>query len=58
MNKTINYNLNEEVWLWRSDIQGWTKGYFVGHTKKRISAYNYTLDRVGHYRLDHVKKPD
>ena len=32
-----------------------TKGYVTGFTKKRISAYNYTLDRVGHYKPEHVK---
>ena len=54
--KDINiYKINQEVWLYRTDIKGFTKGYVTGFTKKRISAYNYTLDRVGHYKPEHVK---
>jgi len=50
-----NYKINQEVWLYRTDIQGYTKGYVTGFTKQRISAYNYTLDRIGHYKPHHVK---
>ena len=58
MNKRENYKINQEVWLYRTDIQGYTKGYVTGFTKKRISAYNFTLDRIGHYKLKHIKLPD
>ena len=58
MNKRENYKINQEVWLYRIDIQGYTRGYVTGFTKKRISAYNHTLDRVGHYKPEHVKLPD
>jgi len=58
MNKRENYKINQEVWLYRTDIQGYTKGYVTGFTKKRISAYNFTLDRIGHYKLEHIKLPD
>ena len=50
-----NIKINQEVWLFRSDIQGYTRGYVTGFTKKRISAYNYTLDRIGHYKPEHIK---
>ena len=53
--QTVTYEINQEVWLYRTDIQGFTKGYITGFTKKRISAYNYTLDRVGHYKPEHIK---
>ena len=53
-----NYKINQEVWLYRTDIQGYTKGYVTGFTKKRISAYNFTLDRIGHYKPEHIKLPD
>ena len=58
MNKRENYKINQEVWLYRTDIQGYTKGYVTRFTKKRISAYNHTLDRIGHYKPEHVKLPD
>ena len=50
-----NLKTNQECLCWRSDIQGWTKGYITGFTKKRIKAFNNTLDRIGHYKPEHIK---
>jgi len=55
MLNTNTYKINQQVWLYRTDIRGYTLGYVTGFTKKRISAYNYTLDRVGHYKPEHIK---
>tara|TARA_R100001198_G_C5175781_1_gene174585 strand:+ start:46 stop:255 length:210 start_codon:yes stop_codon:yes gene_type:complete len=49
------YKINQKVWLYRTDIRGYTLGYVTGFTEKRISAYNYTLDRIGHYKPEHIK---
>ena len=67
VNKQINkeenmnkhkYDIRLKVWLYRTDIGGYTLGYITGYTKKRISAFNYTLDRIGHYKPEHVKYYD
>jgi hypothetical protein len=49
-----NFKTNQECWCWRSDIQGWTKGYITGFTKKRIKAFNSTLGRIGNYKPEHI----
>lgn len=58
INKEENMIKNKKVWLYRTDIGGYTLGYITGYTKKRISAFNYTLDRIGHYKPEHVKYYD
>jgi hypothetical protein len=48
--------INTKVWLYRSDIQGWVDGYIIGFSKKRVKAFNYTLNRIGNYLPHHVKE--
>ena len=50
-----NLKINQKCLCWRSDIQGWTTGYITGFTKKRIKAFNNTLDRIGNYKPEHIK---
>jgi len=48
------YKINQKCSCWRSDIRGWTRGYITGFTKKRIKAFNHTLDRIGNYKPEHI----
>ena len=49
----MNMKTNQRVSLWRSDIKGWTEGYIVSFTNKRIKAFNHSLNRIGFYKPEH-----
>ena len=51
-----NLKINQKVWLWRSDNNAWTSCYIISFTKKRIKAFNYTLNRVGAYKPEHISE--
>ena len=65
MEKKINYQIGEEVWVKQADMYDcWTKGVVVGFTPKRIKIKDITRDyyknenKIGNIKPSNVKKID